>query len=39
MDEGAEAEGRSGREGEGQTLQHHSTDDPDEARIEDEGED
>jgi hypothetical protein len=37
--EGAKAEGRIGRKGEGQTLQCHPTDDPDEARVEGEGED
>jgi hypothetical protein len=38
-DEGIEAEGRSGREREGWTLQYYSTYDPSKARIEGEGED
>jgi hypothetical protein len=37
VDEGAEDEGRSGREGERQALQRHPTDNPDEARVEGEG--
>jgi hypothetical protein len=37
-DEGAEDEGRGGREGKRRVLQHHLTSDPDEARVEGEGE-
>jgi hypothetical protein len=39
IDEDVEAEGRNDREGEGRALQHHSTNHPDEARMEGEIED
>jgi hypothetical protein len=39
VDEGTKAKGRSGREEEGQVLQHHSVGHPNEAGVEGEGED
>jgi hypothetical protein len=38
VDEGAEDEGRDGREGMRRVLQHHPASDTDEARVEGEGE-
>jgi hypothetical protein len=39
VDEGTKAKGRNSKEGKRWALQHYSVDDPDEARMEGEGED
>jgi hypothetical protein len=39
VDEGTETKGGSGRDGEGRVVQLYSAGDPDEARMEGEGED